>query len=158
MDVPTLLSAVAGFVFVTGSVEDFWNERRRSPVGAEALVGKTARVLPPEREGEAPGWVLVEGERWRATAPSALRPGDTVRIEEVRGLELSVAETDARPIASSAPIAAPRWQWLPGLALWGVAVVAALLSGGSLEAELAAGPLVVLLCYGVIAALAVDAG
>ena len=156
MDIPSLVSALGGFAFVAGSVEEFWKEPRRSSIGAEGLVGRTARVLPPERQGDEPGWVVVDGERWRASAPFPLTPGSSVRIDEVQGLELSVVEADSRR-RESARRSGPHWQWTPGLALWGVATVSAALSGGSMEGALVAGPMVVLVCYAAIAALAFGA-
>jgi membrane-bound ClpP family serine protease len=36
------------------------------------------------------GWVLVRGERWRATAEAPAQPGDTLTVTAVSGLTLRV--------------------------------------------------------------------
>ncbi len=41
------------------------------------------------------GWVIVEGERWRARADKPLSPGDKVRVLEVDGLVLVVKQAKA---------------------------------------------------------------
>ena len=45
------------------------------------------------------GWVIVEGERWRARADKPLSPGDKIRVVEVDGLVLVVKQ--ARATATS---------------------------------------------------------
>jgi membrane-bound serine protease (ClpP class) len=61
---------------------------RRQPVkvGPQTIVGRTGEV-------RGPGLVFVNGELWRAHADddSTLVPGETVHVEAVRGLELTVA-------------------------------------------------------------------
>lgn len=66
-----------------------WSRRRRAQVGAEALVGSTARAvsaLTPE------GHVQVRGELWRArtTGAEAVVAGGPVRIVALEGLTLVV--------------------------------------------------------------------
>lgn len=63
------------------------SRRQRAVSGAEAMLGAPARVL---------GWsgghghVQVNGERWQASGPAALTPGQWVRVRAVRGLHLDV--------------------------------------------------------------------
>jgi membrane-bound serine protease (ClpP class) len=56
--------------------------------GVPQMLQARARVL--DWNGTA-GHVLVEGERWRATGASDLRPGQAVRILAIAGLTLTVA-------------------------------------------------------------------
>ena len=65
----------------------WWSKRRRAVVGAEALVGRIARVSAdclPE------GQVHVAGEIWGARCEAGARVGDEVVVREVRGLLLVV--------------------------------------------------------------------
>ena len=65
-----------------------WTQRRRAQHGAEALIGKTARVIV----ACAPrGQVAVAGERWQAVSDSAAAAGDEVVIRGVEGLTLLVS-------------------------------------------------------------------
>ena len=41
------------------------------------------------------GWVIVEGERWRARSDRPLAPGDKVRVVEIDGLVLIVKQAKA---------------------------------------------------------------
>jgi membrane protein implicated in regulation of membrane protease activity len=61
-----------------------WSKRRRSSVGAEALVGRTAVVATATQ-------VRVAGELWEARAEAALRVGDEVVVRAVDGLTLEVS-------------------------------------------------------------------
>jgi membrane-bound serine protease (ClpP class) len=60
-----------------------WSKRRRSPVGAEALVGQRAIVANPAQ-------VRVAGELWEAHSDRALVPGEHVTVRAVEGLTLVV--------------------------------------------------------------------
>jgi membrane protein implicated in regulation of membrane protease activity len=60
-----------------------WSKRRRSPVGAEALVGRTAVVANPDQ-------VRIAGELWEARSERALVAGDQVVVRSVDGLTLVV--------------------------------------------------------------------
>jgi membrane protein implicated in regulation of membrane protease activity len=62
-----------------------WTQRRRAQVGAEALIGRTARVVVAE-----PLQVAVKGERWRAHASQPVAVGDKVKVNAVAGLTLVV--------------------------------------------------------------------
>jgi membrane-bound serine protease (ClpP class) len=62
-------------------------QRRRSQTGAESLVGRRGEVetgLDPE------GWVIVQGERWRASSAERVAAGEGVVVEAVEGLLLRV--------------------------------------------------------------------
>ena len=59
------------------------SRRRRSPVGAEALVGQTALVATRTQ-------VRVAGELWEARSDAPLRVGDRVVVRAVDGLTLVV--------------------------------------------------------------------
>jgi membrane protein implicated in regulation of membrane protease activity len=64
-----------------------WSQRRRSVVGAEALVGRRAIVSAdcmPE------GQVRVAGELWKARCEAGAGAGDEVVVREVDGLTLLV--------------------------------------------------------------------
>jgi membrane protein implicated in regulation of membrane protease activity len=64
-----------------------WSQRRRSEVGAEALVGQRAIVASdcmPE------GQVRVVGELWRAQCRGGASVGDEVIVRQVHGLMLVV--------------------------------------------------------------------
>lgn len=61
-----------------------WSRRRRSSVGAEALVGQTAVVVTPTQ-------VRVAGELWAARSDVALRSGDEVVVTRLDGLTLEVS-------------------------------------------------------------------
>src|ERR671937_1089650 len=60
-----------------------WSKRRRSPVGAEALVGQRAVVANR-------GQVRVAGELWEARSERPLVPGERVVVRSVDGLTLVV--------------------------------------------------------------------
>jgi len=64
-----------------------WSRRRRSVVGAEALVGQRAVVTSP-----SPLQVRVAGELWEARSDRPLVPGDEVVVTAVEGLTLRVEE------------------------------------------------------------------
>lgn len=62
-------------------------------IGKEAIRGRIGRV--EEWEG-AEGWVIVDGERWRARSKTPLRPGDQVKVQEVEGLVLIIRKASAQ--------------------------------------------------------------
>ncbi len=62
-------------------------QRQQATTGAEGMIGlggTAETALDPE------GWVLVQGERWRARAEEPLRPGARVKVVAVEGLRLGV--------------------------------------------------------------------
>jgi membrane protein implicated in regulation of membrane protease activity len=60
-----------------------WSKRRRSPVGAEALVGQTAVVANRTQ-------VRVAGELWEARSDRPLVAGERVTVRAIEGLTLVV--------------------------------------------------------------------
>ena len=65
----------------------FQAQRRRAQTGAEGFVGRRGSAetaLDPE------GWVLVDGERWRARAEERIASGERVEVVSVEGLRLRV--------------------------------------------------------------------
>jgi membrane protein implicated in regulation of membrane protease activity len=84
-----ILAVVIG-VFVEGAESWFWirwSQRRRAAVGAEALVGATAKVVS---ECMPVGQVRVRGELWRARCETGAAAGEEVRVVAVDGLTLLV--------------------------------------------------------------------
>jgi membrane protein implicated in regulation of membrane protease activity len=67
-----------------------WSRRRRSPVGAEALVGQRAVVTSPTQ-------VRVAGELWEARSVEPLVAGEEVEVLGVRGLTLEVSRPSRAP-------------------------------------------------------------
>lgn len=61
-------------------------------IGAEAI--RKREGLVDEWDGKD-GWVIVEGERWRARSDKPLSPGDKIRVVEVDGLVLVVKQAKA---------------------------------------------------------------
>ncbi len=67
-------------------------------IGAEAI-RKREGVVDDWNGGE--GWVVVEGERWRARSDKPLSKGDRVRVVEVDGLVLVVKQAKAGGLLGS---------------------------------------------------------
>jgi len=49
------------------------------------------------------GWVIVEGERWRARSDRPLEPGDKIKVVEIDGLVLVVRQAKAGLLSALAP-------------------------------------------------------
>jgi len=85
MLLPVILAFAA---FVTALVRlVIQAQRRRAQTGAEGLVaqrGEARTDLDPE------GWVIVQGECWRARAGERIASGETVEVLSVEGLRLRV--------------------------------------------------------------------
>jgi membrane protein implicated in regulation of membrane protease activity len=64
-----------------------WSQRRRSAVGAEALVGRRAVAAT---DCSPVGHVRVAGELWRAQCRGGASAGDEVIVRRVDGLTLVV--------------------------------------------------------------------
>lgn len=82
---------VAGAVVFEVVEAVFWvwlSRRRRVQVGAEALIGATAKVIEPCRPE---GLVRVQGELWRARCEEGADVGETVQVVALDGLTLVVA-------------------------------------------------------------------
>jgi membrane-bound serine protease (ClpP class) len=87
---PWGIAAIVGALVVEIGEAWFWiwlSRRRRSVVGAEALVGADAVVVTPCRPD---GQVRVAGELWRARCEGGADTGQTVRILRLSGLTLEV--------------------------------------------------------------------
>ena len=80
-------------------------------IGGEAILRREGRVeewAPGPNGGE--GWVIVDGERWRARGPAGLTPGDRCRVASKDGLVLTVRQAKgakARGPAGDPPPTAP---------------------------------------------------
>jgi membrane-bound ClpP family serine protease len=66
----------------------------RPTTGVEGLVGLTGTVASVTGKK---GKVFVRGENWDAEFLGELHPGDTIRVSEVRGLNLVVEPVDSPP-------------------------------------------------------------
>lgn len=64
-----------------------WSQRRRSVVGAEALIGQTALVAA---DCMPMGQVRIAGELWQARCAGGATAGDQVFVRELDGLTLVV--------------------------------------------------------------------
>ncbi|MBI2856711.1 MAG: nodulation protein NfeD [Chloroflexi bacterium] len=86
--VAVVVAISAFFVFVIAAVVR--GQRRKAVTGREGLVGQTATVVTPL----APhGVVLVEGERWAATAAGqSIEAGEEVVVDRLEGLTLFVSK------------------------------------------------------------------
>jgi membrane-bound serine protease (ClpP class) len=62
-------------------------QRRRAQTGREGFVAQAGRA---ETDIAPEGWVVVQGERWRARAAEPVAAGETVVVEAVEGLLLRV--------------------------------------------------------------------
>ena len=62
-------------------------QRRRAQTGAEGLAGQRGQA---ETDLDPEGWVIVQGERWRARAGERVSAGETVEVLSVEGLRLRV--------------------------------------------------------------------
>ena len=62
-------------------------QRRRAQTGAEGLVGRQGQA---ETDLDPEGWVIVQGERWRASAAEPVPRGGKVEVQSVEGLLLRV--------------------------------------------------------------------
>jgi membrane-bound serine protease (ClpP class) len=62
-------------------------QRRRPQTGKEGLLGRQGEA---ETDLDPEGWVVVQGERWRASAAEPVPRGGKVQVESVEGLLLRV--------------------------------------------------------------------
>jgi len=61
-------------------------------IGAEAI--RRREGIVDDWEGKE-GWVIVDGERWRARSDRVLRKGERVKVVEIEGLVLIVKQAKA---------------------------------------------------------------
>jgi membrane-bound serine protease (ClpP class) len=62
-------------------------QRRRAVTGAEGLVGLRATA---ESDLDPEGWVIVQGERWKAVAEERVARGEPLQVVSMEGLRLRV--------------------------------------------------------------------
>lgn len=87
----TILAIAGGFLALI--LFALVGSRSHGPmIGGEAIRKREGVV--DEWDGKE-GWVIVEGERWRARADKPLSPGDKIRVVEVDGLVLIVKQAKA---------------------------------------------------------------
>ena len=79
------IALVLGFLFL--AIRILREYERAVVIGEAAFIGSAAEVLAWHGDR---GEVQVRGERWRATSPAALSPGQRVRIVARRELTLTV--------------------------------------------------------------------
>ena len=95
MDLNWLLIVIIIIVVIFLVLVIYWSIRahqRKVSAGKEELVGRTAVV---EIALEPKGVVLVEGERWTATAEKGpIEPEEEVIITKVEGLKLTVIKKE----------------------------------------------------------------
>ena len=65
-------------------------------IGGEAIKARTGRV---EEWSGGEGWVIVDGERWRARSKTPLTPGEAIKVIDVDGLVLIVRKATTRQAA-----------------------------------------------------------
>ncbi|RZO66979.1 MAG: nodulation protein NfeD [Parvularculaceae bacterium] len=83
-----ILGGILGLILVA-----IVGSRNHGPlIGGDAI--KRREGLVDEWNGQE-GWVIVEGERWRARADRPLQPGDKIKVIEVDGLVLVVKQAKA---------------------------------------------------------------
>jgi membrane-bound serine protease (ClpP class) len=83
--VPVILAFAAFAIALVRLV--FQAQRRRAQTGAEGLVGRPGRA---DTDVDPEGWVIVQGERWRARAGERIAAGEEVEVLSVEGLLLRV--------------------------------------------------------------------
>lgn len=90
---PWGLALIVGAAIVEVAESLFWiwlSKRRRSAVGAEALIGEAATVV---RACRPLGHVRLHGELWQARCEEGADEGEDVRITDLDGLTLTVERT-----------------------------------------------------------------
>jgi membrane protein implicated in regulation of membrane protease activity len=91
-----VVALACGVVLEVGEI--VWGRRlarrMRPRTGAEALVGREARVVEACRPD---GHVRLHGELWRATCAGGADVGDAVRVTAVRDLTLEVVPVEPAP-------------------------------------------------------------
>ena len=83
--VPAALLMAAWATLILGLV--LRAQRQPLTTGAEGMIGTEAVAVD---DLSPSGWVIVRGERWRATAESPVKAGEKVKVAAVSGLTLSV--------------------------------------------------------------------
>jgi len=100
--IPAAIAFAAVFLFL-GRLA--LQSQRRPPVtGKEGLIGAHGRTRDPLLPN-APGYVHIRGELWRAISDVAISSGEPVRVLDVNGLTLRV-----EPLTASGPAEAGHYQ------------------------------------------------
>jgi len=90
--IATMLAVVGGLLAVV--LVALVGSRSHGPmIGADAVRGREGVV--DGWDGKE-GWVIIEGERWRARSDRPLEPGDRVRVVDVDGLVVVVKKAKAQ--------------------------------------------------------------
>ena len=96
-----IFGLVLGMALFLGAV--LWalvRSRGHGPmIGGEAILRRQGRV--EDWAGDA-GWIIVDGERWRARSKAPLAPGDRVRVTDKDGLVL-IVKPAAKSLRGPAP-------------------------------------------------------
>ncbi len=71
----------------------FIGSRSHGPMIGGDAIRKREGVVDDWEGGE--GWVIIEGERWRARSDKPLKPGDRIRVVNVDGLVVTVKQAKA---------------------------------------------------------------
>lgn len=80
--------AVTSILFLLLLMQLAYRSRRRSVVsGVQSMVGRIGVI-----DSNGSIWVIIDGERWKVQAQTALKKGQRVRIVGVHGLTLQVEE------------------------------------------------------------------
>jgi membrane-bound serine protease (ClpP class) len=91
VDIWRLLPVILAFAFFVGALVRLviQSQRRKPSTGSEGLVGTRGRADTALAAGE--GWVVVQGERWKASAGEPIAAGDPVIVVSMdEGLVLRV--------------------------------------------------------------------
>ena len=88
---PVVTAMAAWTLFVVKLVFDA--QRRRATTGRSGMLGQLG-IAQTDFGAEAEGWVLVQGERWRAAADAPLASGEHVEVVHVEGLRLKVRKEE----------------------------------------------------------------
>lgn len=88
------VASLAGALALTVAFLVLRSHRRRVHTGKEGMLGEPGEVT---EGGTGQGWVLVDGELWRATWPGTLPRGARVRVKSVDRLRLAVEPISQNP-------------------------------------------------------------
>lgn len=101
---PVLIGGVvgtAGLLLLATSLAIAGSRGHGPLIGQEAIRRREGRVEEWSAE-KAEGYVIVDGERWRARSKDQLVPGDRIRVQDIDGIVLVVRRLQP---ASSGPLA-----------------------------------------------------
>ncbi|MFN0023912.1 MAG: NfeD family protein [Parvularculaceae bacterium] len=103
---PSVIGSTVGIVgaFLGLILVAVVRSRNHGPmIGGEAIVRREGIV--DDWDGKE-GWVIVEGERWRARSDRTLQKGDKIKVVEIEGLVLVVRQAKSGMLAAFVPGAA----------------------------------------------------